>query len=554
MRPIHIGILALVSTLVFTGCDNILDTRIDTDLTEDHIAQDYRVLWNFGYASYAEVRSGFSILDNNLFAAATDEAEQTISGADAQLFNEGSWNAYNNPDDYYADAFAGIRAANLFLEKSEDYRTFLALNRDTVSDHQLQYRRDVQDIERLRAEARVLRAYYYLELIKRYGGVPLVTKTLSLTENTHLPRNSVDEIVNFIVSEIDAVAGTLETDWKVFDVARDGRVTKGAALAVKSRALLYAASPLHNPSNDLSKWQAAARAALDVIELNQYTLDEDYSGLFLRQQAAISPEVIWSIRLGETNELERANYPIGTPGGASGVTPSHNLVSAYEYVGEPDPLDPYANRDPRLGYTIVTNNSEWNGRTIEIWQGGADDPAQTNASRTGYYLKKFLNPDLNLVEGESELRNWIIFRYAEILLNYAEAMNEAFGPDNDNGWGLTARQAVNQVRSRPGVEMPDVVAESQAEMRDKIKHERRIELAFEDHRYWDLIRWKDAEYVLNQPCLGVRATKNADDSTFTYTEVVVENRRFVAPKMYFYPIPQSEVAKSGGVIEQNQGW
>lgn len=554
MKKYYLPVLVAAAVLVNTGCeDDVLDTKTDSQLTEAMLGTDYEVLWDFGYASYANVKDGFRRLDQNLFAAATDEAEQTVPSSQAQLFNEGSWSAFNNPDDDYANAFAGIRAANFFMERSTDYVDFLAMNRDTLSDNQLQYKKDVQDITWLRNEARVLRAYYYFEIAKRYGGVPLITRTLSPTENTHLPRAGFDEVIEFIVSEVDAVKDGLQTDWKLFDQGRDGRLTKGAALALKARALLYAASPLHNESNDIAKWARAADAAHEVMALNQYTLDDDYQDLFLEDNTALSPEVIWAIRLGESNDLEKANYPIGTPGGHSGVTPSENLVSDYEYTGAPDPADPYANRDPRLGYSIVTNGSEWNGRTMEIWSGGADDGSQPNASRTGYYLKKFLNPDLNLVQGEEALRSWIVFRYGEVLLNYAEAMNEAYGPDDDHGFGLTARQALNTVRNRPGVGLADVVAADQAEMRDRIKHERRIELAFEGHRYADLLRWGEAETVLNEPLQGVKVVKNADD-TFTYSPFTVEQRTFVAPKMYYYPIPQTEISKSGGVLQQNPGW
>jgi hypothetical protein len=251
--------------------------------------------------------------------------------------------------------------------------------------------------------------------------------------------------------------------------------------------------------------------------------------------------------------MEKMNYPIGTPGGKSGVTPSQNLASAYEYKGTPDPANPYTNRDPRLYYSIVTNNSVWNGRTIETWDGGHDAATLPNTSRTGYYLKKFLNNNLNLVQNGTKLRSWIIFRYGEIVLDYAEAMNEAYGPDNDNGYGLTARQAVDLIRSRPGVAMPLVVAGNQSEMRSKIKQERRIELAFEDHRYWDLLRWKDAGQVLNLPLTGIKAVKNPDN-TFSYSEFVVENRKFIAPQMYVYPIPQTEISKSKGILIQNPGW
>lgn len=547
--------LIFITSLGFliTACEKLLDTKIDTLLTDQNIATDYSTIWSFGYAPYTYLQNGFNSIDNNLFAAASDEAEQTAPSSGAQLFNQGNWNAYNNPDDVYTHHYAGIRATNYFLENFTNYKKFLALNRDTISDRQLQYKLDVQDIAWLRIESRVLRTYFYFDLAKRYGGVPLVTKVLLPTDNTDLQRANFDDIIDFVVSEIDAVEDSLQVDWRTFDVQKAGRITKGTALAIKSRALLYAASPLHNPSNDLTKWQKAAKAAHDVIALNQYSLDDSYQNLFLVDNTVYSPELIWDIRLGETNRLEKENYPIGTPGGSSGVTPSQNLVSDYEYIGSPDPNDPYANRDPRMDYSIVRNNTTWNGRVIETWVGGQDGWNKTNSSKTGYYLKKFLNDNLNMVENETKLRSWIVFRYSEILLNYAEAMNEAYGPDNDNGWGISARQAINTIRNRPDVNMPPIVASGQAEMRDKIKRERRIELAFEDHRYWDLLRWKDAESVLNQPLKGIKVIKNTDD-TFSYSEFTVENRVFIAPKMYNYPIPQTEISKSKGLMIQNPGW
>lgn len=552
LKNSYLFIIIFSLAMSLAGCE-MLDTRIDTLPTEENINTNYSTLWGLGYAPYTYLRNGFSSIDGNLFAAVSDEAEQTSPTSSTQLFNEGSWNAYRNPANVYERCYEGIRATNFFLENSEDYKTFLALNRDTISDGQRQYNLDVKDIAWLRNESRVLRAYFYFELIKRYGDVPLVTKVLTADDNTDLTRTGFDEVVDFIVTEIDAVKNDLQSDWASYDVTQAGRITQGAALAIKARTLLYAASPLNNSSNDLTKWEKAATAAKELMELNQYYLADDYQQLFVADNTAKSRETIWALRLGTNNSFEIKNYPIATPGGESGVTPAQNLVGAYEYKGTPDPENPYANRDPRLAYSIVTNNSFWNGRTMEIWAGGNDDEHNTNASKTGYYLKKFLNPNLNLVQNESKLRSWIVFRYAEVLLNYAEAMNEAFGPDDNNGGGMSARQAVNAVRARSGVEMPAVDADDQTEMRERIKHERRIELAFEDHRYWDLIRWKDAEEVLSQPLKGIKVMKN-EDGSFSYTDFVVENRKFISPKMYRFPIPQVEISKSEGVLVQNPEW
>ncbi len=486
-------------------------------------------------------------------ASITDDAEQTTSASKSQLFHDGSWDSFNNPVDVYKDMYEGIYYANYFLENSLNFREILSRNRDTLgNDNGLSYRRQVMNVRWLRAENRILRSYFYFELIKRYGDVPLVTKVLSQKDNTKIPRTPFNEVVNYIVSEIDYIKDSLQTNWANFDDALNGRITQGAALALKSRVLLYAASPLHNPNNDIEKWKAAAGAAYDVMRLNIYSLDANYRNLFLSDNTAKSKETIWALRTGEANDVEKRNYPIGTPGGNTGVTPSQNLVDAYEYKGTPDPANPYANRDPRLEFSIVTNNSNWNGRTIQAYAGGTDDPAKPNTSRTGYYLKKFLNDNLNLVQGQTQLRSWVYFRFAEILLNYAEAMNEAYGPDNVGSYNITARQAVDMVRARANVQMPPVVAATADEMRDRIKHERRIELVFEGHRWWDLARWKDAEDYLNKPLRGVKVTNN--NGVFTYNYFNVENRVFVAPKMYLYPIPQSEILINEGAISQNPDW
>ena len=565
--------LAILLVSGITGCD-YLDQQIYSSITRKNLESNYTYLAQLGYAPYTYLRHGFTVIDNNIMAAVTDEAEQTAPWSQAQFYNNGSWNAYFNPLDVYRNNYGGIRTAHFFLDYSDDYKNKLMVNRDTIASPSTGYWQDVENIEWLRAEANILIAWFYFDLIKRYGGVPLVEKALDIDDNTDLPRADFNRIVEYIVSKIDENKNQLYGNWKSRDVNRDGRFTLGAALALKSRILLYAASPLYNESADLKKWEDAAKAANDVIQLQKwvwtsggafgtttitddkaYVLAGNYRQLFQETASVTDDEIIWSIRLGQTPAMEQLNYPIGTPGGNSGVTPSHNLVSAYEYTGAPDPDDPYKNRDPRLSASIVVNNSSWNGRTIEIWQDGRDSWNNTNASRTGYYLKKFLVENLDITHGEQRARNWIVFRLAEILLNYAEAMNEAYGPDNDPlNYGMTAREAVNTVRGRTSVEMQpvDVAASDQTGMREKIKHERRIELAFEDHRYWDLRRWKDGA-ELGKPLLGIRATKVGDD-VFSYSVITVEERAFDTAKMYYFPVLDEEIRKSKGILTQNPGW
>lgn len=544
--------IAIALPFVFTGCKKALDNRLDTNLTPDQVFVNFDRIKSFGLGVYNYIPTGYNRIDGAFLAGATDDAEHTYIGSSIQDFNLGFWGPFSNPEASYNSFYDGVRSANLFLEKTGNYKQIIARDTFTVDGKKI-YARNVADLGWLRQEVRFIRAYIYFEMIKRYGGVPLVTRSLQLNEGKDIPRSSYNDLVTFISNECDAVKDSVRIEWAGYSDNETGRITKGTVLALKSRLLLYAASPLNNPGNDLQKWQAAAEAAHDVIAMNKYSLFNNYQNLFLTPNSFRSSEVILSRRYGNTNGPERANYPIGTPGGQSGTTPSQNLVDSYEKLPGWDPANPYQLRDPRLNATVVVNNSTWNGRTIQAYIGGTDGKGVERASKTGYYLKKFLSDPLDLVNNQTTVHAWILFRYGEILLNYAEAMNEAYGPDADPaGYGLTARDAINQLRARPSVNMPPVIAAGQAEMRGKIRNERRVELAYEEHRFWDVRRWKIAESTLGAPLLGEQITKNSNGS-FSYATKEVEKRVF-EPKMYLYPIPQVEINKSNGVIKQNPGW
>lgn len=335
--------------------------------------------------------------------------------------------------------------------------------------------------------------------------------------------------------------------------------------------LLYAASDLFNTTtwaagytnpelisltgDRQARWKAAADAAKAVIDLagTGYALSGNYRNLFITNSYTL-PEVIFSRRNGASNDFEKANYPIGYDLGNSGTTPSQNLVDAYEMANGTafdwnNPVHaaaPYANRDPRLGLTVILNNTTYKSRAVESWAGGRDGRGIVNATKTGYYLKKYVNENQNLLTGTTSVLSWNIFRLAEIYLNYAEALNEA-SPGNAD-----IKTFVDRVRARPGVVMPPLpTGLSQAEMRARIRNERRVELAFEDHRGWDIRRWLQGPPYLGAPLRGVDITKNADGS-FLYKPTVVEERIF-EPKMYLYPIPQGELNASKGLL-QNPGW
>lgn len=594
-------VLLSVIAYSFVGCSDFLDTRIDVYDTIDRLETRSATMTSFANAYYTPMQYGFTVIDNNLFAAASDEALQTAPVSDVSYFNKGVISPELNPLSYlYNNYYEGIRAAHFFIDYAKNGEDFLALNRDTAAlynpdgtiyhtENRMSYRRDVINLNWQRAEARIAIAYYYSELIKMYGGVPIVPTTMENDQNKgSLSRSSYDEVVEHIVALIDDNADKVNLDWRVmldeeYDQWADvknwnyrnssGRFDKTSALAIKARTLLHAASPRNNPDNDITKWERAAQATHDVIEVRKaifakgfgfgtealtnpdYRMPEnrDYNGYFLGNASTDNVQSIFLIRKAQSSTPERLNYPIGTRGGNSGVTPSQNLVDAYEYVG-PVTANPYANRDPRLHATIVVNGTAWNGvLNIDQSPGGDYDMAVEGASNTGYYLKKFLAPNLNLIEGGIADHVWPAYRYAEILLNFAEAMNEAYGPDADpKGFGLTAREALMEVRRSASTSLPNISVTSKEDFRAAVKRERQVELAFEDHRYWDLIRWKDAVEILNKPVRGVVVGKNPLGG-YTYSYINVATRVFNSHN-YYLPFTRKEITNSGGILTQNPGY
>lgn len=420
---------------------------------------------------------------------------------------------------------------------------------------------------RLTAELKFIRAFRYHDLIRNYGEVVLMGDRVSelgddFTDPELFERTPIQESINYVVGELNEAAEGLPLhnsgNWE------EGRATQGAALALKSRLLLYAASPLYdNDNSDPQKWQRAADAAQDVMDLGIYSLYQGgYGELFLTEGS--NSEYIFA-RYYNINErhtaLEIANGPNGY-GGWGGQVPLQNLVDDYEMADGSefnwdDPSEanaPYENRDPRFYESILFNGAEYRGREVETFTPGGldsqDGPDNWNTSKTGYYLRKFINEDLP-IQNPWEVagtQNWIYFRYAEILLNYAEAQNEALGPDE------SVYEAVNQIRNRNGVEMPPLPSGlSQDEMREAIRQERRIELAFEEHRFYDVRRWKIAMETENEPAYGINIRKREDGSLSYERKIALEGRSF-QEQHYWLPIPRQEIQASDGQLEQNPGY
>jgi hypothetical protein len=505
---------------------------------------------------YSYLPTEYDAVDGAMRESATDNATYVWKNSNIQRFVNGSWSPIITVDDRWSKYYDGIRAANSFLEN------FDITNYDRFK-YNTDYDTNIKRVQYFPYEVRFLRAFFYFELIKRYGSVPLLTRTYGLNEINDVQKASFDDIAEFIATECDSVAKYLPTSYTSVPQAETGRVTKGACFALKSRVLLYAASELHNPSNaDPTKWESAARAAKDLIDLNQYQFDASSFDIWSNANASLaSKQLILEARDGSnSNDFESRNFPIGVEGGNTGNCPSQNLVDAFEmkdgskfdWNNPVHAANPYSNRDPRLDKTVFYNGSTFTGANkIETFNGGKNAQPINGATPTGYYLRKYVNVTITIAPTNPirKPHNWILFRYAEILLNYAEALNEWQGPDyKDATFILSAKEAVNLVRSQAS--MPDFTETDKIAFRERLRNERRVELAFEDHRFWDLRRWK----IASNPTVlyGVNITKDALTSALTYTKTTVESRVW-HDKMYLFPIPQSERFKNTN-LNQNTGW
>lgn len=557
----------LIFSWSFISCDGYLDPKFMGELTVEEATSEYNYVRRQVTSIYGDIKSGFLIVDGAMLASASDEAEHTLETSAIQHFNRGTWNEFQNPDNVWTDYYNSIRKINKFLVSNDN------VNLDHLKndpDQQAVYATYVANINRWKYEVRFLRAYFYFELVKRYGGVPIITDLYSLNDSfDDIPRSSLADCIDFITDECDSVAKVLPPR---YDAGELGRVTQVAALALKSRVLLYAASELFNNASWASgysntslialsgdrqaRWRAAAnaaKAAIDLAESNGYVLSSNYNDVF-GPNTHTNNEVIFFRRESASNSFERANISVGFDLGNSGTTPSQNLVDAYEmkdgskfdWNNPEHTANPYANRDPRLSMTIATNNSIFKGRPLECWEGGKDGPPIARSSKTGYYLRKYVNENLNLVTNQTGTHSWVIFRLAELYLNYAEALNE-IEPGNSD-----IKTYVDKVRKRSGVNMPGLpTGLSQSQMRERIYNERRVEFAFEDHRLWDARRWMIASSVLAAPLRGVNILKIYGNQ-FNYKVTNVESRTFL-PKMNFYPIPQNEIYIDKA-LDQNPLW
>lgn len=530
-------LLICMLSLSFHSCNKFLDVVPKDQVTDETLWSSTANADLFLNDVYASVPS---LLTSDPWENFSDNSMNGQAGrVSTNIYGPSIYTPSNAPNQW--GLYTAIRKANLFIKNV------------TASTLEAEWKK-----VRL-AEARFLRAYFYSILWTYHGGVPVITDVLNQNEQgdeVFRPRNTAAETFNFIVAECTAAAADLPL------TAETGRATWGAAITLKGSAELFNAGALHNPTNDPARWEQAARTFKRIIDTARYSLFSNYNTLFFEENNN-NVEVIFARQhMGGTS---LANYRDGEIGprfvngaltGWGHVNPTQDLVDAYAManglpITDPasgyDAQKPYVGREKRFYESIVYDGSQWLGSEMIMKQGvGSLNATDLNNSsistRTGYYIRKGINPKYASAGNNQNSANWIIFRYAEVLLSYAEARNEATGPDQ------TVYDAINLIRER--VELPDLPAGlSQSAMRTAIHRERRVELAFEEKRLPDLLRLRLAEVVLNGAVHAMKIEKAGNTWTYTIVPAGGGTKVFNAAKNYFLPIPQSAIDKNNQLVQ-----
>lgn len=576
MKKIRYTWILLVALLTTTSCNDFLDPEADGTLTEKDIFTNYNRSHGFINNIYNYIPGGFYSVSDAMLACGVDEAKNVNNSSGIMKLTDGSMTAKDFPESgRWTHFYTGIRKTNVFLENVDDaifVNSQIAAEDPGANDrYRIQYK----------GEAYFLQGLFYFELVKRFGGVPLLPEhRLDITDDmTSISRASYDDCIKHIVELCDRAAGLLPNAYNT--AANDrflGRANKASAYALKSRALLYAASKLNNPSGDVERWKSAAAAAKSVLDMPEYGLmqssDPKFEDMLGIWKEKYNKEVLFATSANVDNNVERREFPFGlsyiqAQGGQGNTNPTHNFVKEFETAdghavnwaatgGASGAKEMYQGLDPRFYYFIAYNGCQVHKKKNDYFlatgvrqeSGLEKDPSST---KTGYYLRKFVDTNANIKDNQdSPTKFWIIFRYAEILLNYAEAMNEAYGPtEKPSGYMMSALDALNEVRNRVG--MPDYEvthAADQTALREGIRHERMIELCFEEHRFYDVRRWDIGEQVFNKSVSGIRIEGDSKQVT-SWKEFEIESRSF-SKKMNLYPIPYTEMLRT--TMAQNPGW
>lgn len=575
--------IGLMATTMLASCADILDKKPLTEISDNDLWSDPALLKAFVNSRYNQVGvNGAESMQSSI----VDETELTwLRGCETHNFARlsptdlgrmnGAWWGWDNRS--WSTKWTNISNCNIFFERVDNVGFT-----------------DEAEKTKLVGQVRFIRAFEYWDLIARWGAMPIITKSFSINDREEIvgqKRNTYKECIDFLVSELDQAAKELPANWSGDDY---GRATSVAALALKSRILLYAASPLMNEDVKIpevgyttpepDRWQKAAKAATEALDAAQnagyelYNLNGDpsknYQLIFMDNTAA-NKETLFA-RMGTSSaegesisSCDQYNNPNGY-GGWGGNCPLQELVDAYEVVKDgvaskfdwnnpEEKANPYANRDPRFYATILYDGAKWMTRNVETYFdvdnngtiiGGGKDTKygndSWNASPTGYNMKKFMDEGYALNSWNFCARNWIHLRMAELYLNKAEAL---YNIGDEEG----AREALKPVRERAG--MPAITATG-ADLLEAIKHERRIELAFEEHRYFDVRRWKEAPKYFGSTVHAITIKKYPDGKKTYEVDKLrsdVGGDRKWDDKMYWLPITKAEMDKNPNLV-QNPGY
>ncbi|MFI3281786.1 MAG: RagB/SusD family nutrient uptake outer membrane protein [Rikenellaceae bacterium] len=568
MKNRLINTLILFVALNVSSC-NYLDFDETSGLyTREDMYEYFSTMQQMLTNVYSYMPQDFGTIDGAMRDCGSDDAEFGNTGATVQRYNNGTWSQINTIDVSWT-LYNGIRAANEFLESFEDvdYSRY---------ENESSYANWLAQMAYHPYEARVLRAHYLFELARRYGDIPMPLTMLSAEEANSIEKTPFEDVIDFIVSECDECSLELPLTYSSVTGSQTGRITKGFAMAVKSKALLYAASELHNSTMDQDKWERSAQAALDLLTLSATEGGSSYYKLDssdVANNVSSSEAVLFRMNT-DSWSFEQYNFPIRFTEGyrtSLGYTtfPTQNLVDAFQTINGYDvTLDgslwlcddpyfnsqaPYDNRDPRFARAILCNGMEFKGETIELFAGGLDDVSVSEGgSPTGYFLRRYIQEETSFTTGSTAQKkhHWIVYRFAETWLTYAESMIEAFGDPtySDNTYTISALEAINTIRDNAG--MPNITTTDKDEFIEALRREWRVEFAFEDHRFWDIRRWMIGEETQKE-IYGVYIEKV--DNLLTFRRDLYENRTWNS-KMNLYPIPQSELFLNSNLAPQNTGW
>ncbi|KOH44933.1 RagB/SusD family nutrient uptake outer membrane protein [Sunxiuqinia dokdonensis] len=589
----NISIL-LVLVLLFSSCDDLFEPALENN-------RGLEAMYNEPTYAQGILANGYLLLPYSSAPnsdVATDDAVTNDNANDYLAMATGSWTANSNPMSQWQARRNAIQYLNLFLANVDQ----VVWSKDEVIN--------TMYYDRLKGEALGLRALQMYHLLLTHGGwtqdgrllgVPVLTEPENAASDFNLPRNTFQESVDQIMADAEDAIELLPLDYG--DIANAqvpqkyqalgvtnagdynrvngnhmrGRITARIVEAVRAQVALLSASPAYSAGTEVT-WEDAANHAATVLDRigGVSGLAENGGTWYVKEEVdnlasgATPAEIIWRGDVGQSITLEADNFPPSLFG-LGRVNPTQNLVDAFPMVnGYPisdpasgfDPANPYADRDPRLSKYIVLNESVQGPNNSVIVTGtyGTNNDALNRESgrstRTGYYLRKLLrkdcnpNPEFNTEQKHYNAR----IRYTEIFLAYAEAANEAWGPTGTGGNAYSAYDVIKAIRERAGIgidnddEYLDMVNGDKDAMRQLIRNERRLELCFENHRFWDLRRWKVAN--LNETARGLQIEKPG--STLIYTPINVEARDY-KDYMYHGPIPYGEVQKWTN-LEQNAGW